>query len=122
MKFLKGWFNETLPTTYIYFGQLALLRMDGELFASTWDALTNLYNKIAIGGFIIVDDYGDWVGCRTAVNWFREFCGETALLTRHDALHTQKVKFAQWRKSKHCPLTREELENRRTSKEKEKNR
>ncbi|MFA7243628.1 MAG: TylF/MycF/NovP-related O-methyltransferase [Sulfuricellaceae bacterium] len=69
VKFLKGWFKDTLPTAPIK--KLALLRLDGDLYESTMDALTNLYHKVAPGGFIIVDDYGALNACKTAVDEFR---------------------------------------------------
>jgi O-methyltransferase len=50
---------------------LSLLRLDGDLYDSTIDALNALYHKVAPGGFVIVDDYGTWSGCRIAVEEFR---------------------------------------------------
>lgn len=66
--FLKGWFCDTLPAAPVE--KLALLRLDGDLYASTMDALTACYHKVVPGGFIIVDD---WVlePCRKAVEDFR---------------------------------------------------
>jgi hypothetical protein len=66
--FLKGWFKETLPTAPIK--RLAILRMDGDLYNSTMDALANLYDKLSPGGYVIVDDYKGWPGCRRAVHDF----------------------------------------------------
>jgi O-methyltransferase len=70
VKFLKGWFNETLPCAPIE--RLALLRLDGDLYESTIDALNALYHKVSPGGFVIVDDYGDFEPCRRAIHDFRE--------------------------------------------------
>jgi Macrocin-O-methyltransferase (TylF) len=67
--FLKGWFSETLPDAPIQ--QLAVLRMDGDMYASTMDALVHLYDKVVDGGFIIVDDFGAVPGCQQAVLEFR---------------------------------------------------
>lgn len=69
VRFLKGWFSETLPTAPI--GDIAVLRMDGDLYESTMDALKHLYHKVSAGGYVIVDDYKSWKGCRTAVDEFR---------------------------------------------------
>ena len=66
MKFLKGWFADTLPTAPIE--QLAILRLDGDLYSSTMDALNALYPKVSAGGFVIVDDYGSWPACKRAVD------------------------------------------------------
>jgi O-methyltransferase/8-demethyl-8-(2,3-dimethoxy-alpha-L-rhamnosyl)tetracenomycin-C 4'-O-methyltransferase len=65
VKFLKGWFKDTLPSAPI--DKLALLRLDGDMYESTMDALNALYDKVAPGGAIIVDDYGAVEGCRRAV-------------------------------------------------------
>lgn len=67
--FLKGWFSETLPEAPIE--QIALLRLDGDLYESTMDALTSLYDKVSVGGFIIIDDYGSIAACASAVTDFR---------------------------------------------------
>jgi O-methyltransferase len=68
--FLSGWFSETLPSAPV--GQLALLRLDADLYGSTRDILTSLYDKVSPGGFILVDDYGTFAVCRQAVDEFRE--------------------------------------------------
>jgi len=71
VKFLKGWFKDTLPTAPI--GALSLLRLDGDFYESTMDALTGLYDRLSIGGYAIIDDYGEdsWTYCRKAVDEFR---------------------------------------------------
>lgn len=68
VKFLKGWFSETLPTAPIE--QLSLLRLDGDMYESTMDAFKNLYHKLSPGGFVIVDDFCI-PSCRRAVEDFR---------------------------------------------------
>lgn len=55
VKFLKGWFKDTLPTAPI--DKLAILRLDGDMYESTMDALNALYSRLSPGGFVIVDDY-----------------------------------------------------------------
>ncbi|MFZ9132836.1 MAG: TylF/MycF/NovP-related O-methyltransferase [Gemmobacter sp.] len=66
VRFLKGWFRDTLPGAPI--GQLAVLRLDGDMYESTTDALRALYHKVAPGGFVIVDDYHAVAGCKAAVH------------------------------------------------------
>lgn len=74
--FLKGWFKDTLPEAPIE--SVAVLRLDGDLYASTMDGLTSLYSKVSPGGFVIVDDYGiPEDTCRRAVNDFRASQGIT---------------------------------------------
>ena len=67
VRFLKGWFKDTLPGPI---EQLALLRLDGDMYGSTIQTLDALYDKVSPGGFIIVDDYA-LPGCRAAVDDFR---------------------------------------------------
>jgi O-methyltransferase len=70
VKFLPGWFKDTLASAPIK--QLAILRLDGDMYESTMDALTALYHKLSPRGFIIVDDYGiPEDTCRKAIHDFR---------------------------------------------------
>jgi hypothetical protein len=69
VRFLPGLFRDTLPTAPIE--QLAVLRLDGDLYESTRDALENLYPRLSPGGFVIIDDYLV-PGCRAAVDEFRD--------------------------------------------------
>jgi len=69
VRFLKGWFKDTLPAAPIE--NLAILRVDGDMYSSTMDALSNLYAKVSPGGYVIIDDYGEIQTCRQAVDDFR---------------------------------------------------
>lgn len=69
VKFLQGWFSQTLACAPIE--KLAVCRLDGDMYASTMDALDALYRRLTPGGFLIVDDYGAVEGCRKAVDEFR---------------------------------------------------
>jgi hypothetical protein len=73
--FLKGWFRDTLPRAPIE--ELAVARLDGDMYESTMDALVNLYPKLSVGGYLIVDDYGCFSACRQAVHDYRESHGIT---------------------------------------------
>lgn len=66
---LKGWFRDTLPNAP--FKQLAVVRLDGDLYESTMDGLVHLYPKLSVGGYLIVDDYGAVQGCDRAVDDYR---------------------------------------------------
>jgi len=72
--FLKGWFCDTLPTAPIK--KLALMRLDGDMYESTMDALVNLYPKLSVGGYVIIDDYS-MEFCNKAVHDFRNKFGIT---------------------------------------------
>ncbi|MEZ5165388.1 MAG: TylF/MycF/NovP-related O-methyltransferase [Acidimicrobiales bacterium] len=75
VRFLEGWFRDTLPAAPI--DRLAVLRLDGDMYESTIDALEALYPKLSVGGFVIVDDYGAWEPCRAACTDFRARHGIT---------------------------------------------
>ena len=66
--FLNGWFKDTLPHAPIE--KLAILRLDGDMYESTIQALNSLYPKLSPGGFVIIDDY-ILIPCRKAVDDFR---------------------------------------------------
>jgi hypothetical protein len=85
VRFLKGWFKDTLPTAPIE--ALAILRLDGDYYESTTDALTNLYDKLSVGGYAIIDDYGEdsWTYCRKAVDDFRRERGIEEPMIRVDS-------------------------------------
>lgn len=82
VQFIEGWFADTLPSAPIQ--QLAMLRLDADLYESTWDILTSLYDKVVAGGFVIIDDYR-LETCRAAVTDFREREGITAPMETIDA-------------------------------------
>jgi Macrocin-O-methyltransferase (TylF) len=71
VEFLKGWFKDTLPAAPIE--ALSLIRIDGDFYDSTRDGLINLYDRLSVGGYVIIDDYGEdsWTYCRRAVDEFR---------------------------------------------------
>jgi hypothetical protein len=85
VRFLKGWFKDTLPSAPI--SNLAVMRLDGDFYESTRDALTNLYDRLSIGGYAIIDDYGEetWTYCRQAVEDFRRERGIEEPLIRVDS-------------------------------------
>ncbi|MBO6496687.1 MAG: class I SAM-dependent methyltransferase [Roseivirga sp.] len=69
VKFLEGWFKDTLP--HAPMEKLALLRLDGDLYESTMDVLQSLYHKLSTGGFVIIDDFRALPQCEEAVKDFR---------------------------------------------------
>lgn len=75
VRFLVGWFKDTLPSAPI--DPIAVLRLDGDLYESTMDALNALYAKLSVGGYLIVDDYHSWEPCRLAIDEFRAKHGIT---------------------------------------------
>ena len=73
VKFIPGWFHETLRVAPV--GKLSLLRLDGDMYESTYVSLDALYDKVSSGGYIIVDDYGFIDSCKKAVHDFLDSRG-----------------------------------------------
>ena len=89
---LEGWFADTLPAAPI--DKLAILRLDGDLYESTRVALESLYDRLSPGGFVIIDDYHVWPGCRRAVDEFRHKRGDSGGMEEIDGTAVA------WRKPK----------------------
>ncbi len=68
--FVEGFFSDTLPS--LQCGPFALIRLDGDLYESTYVALQHLHPKVSPGGFVIIDDFGVVPACRQAVLEYRE--------------------------------------------------
>ncbi len=91
VRFLEGWFKDTLPVAGIE--RLAVLRVDGDMYSSTMDVLENLYPRLSPGGYAVIDDYGAVPACRQAVEDYR---------TRHgivEPIHTIDWTGVFWKKS-----------------------
>lgn len=65
---IKGMFQETLPGADT--GDIGLLHLDGDWYESTLACLENLWDRVSEGGVIQIDDYGEWQGCKKAVDEF----------------------------------------------------
>jgi len=82
VRFLPGWFADTLPGAPIE--QLSLIRLDGDYYESTMTALTSLYPKLSPGGYVIVDDY-QIDACRRAVDDYLRSVDEKPRFVEIDA-------------------------------------
>jgi O-methyltransferase len=82
VRFLKGWFRDTLPTLRDH--RWAVIRLDGDLYESTMDGLESLYPGLSPGGHLIVDDYGAYESCRRAVDDYRAAKGITEAIEEID--------------------------------------
>lgn len=80
-KFVPGWFRETVPAAEVK--TISVLRLDGDLYESTWLVLTHLYPRISRGGFVIIDDYA-LPACKAAADDFRAKLGLNDAITAVD--------------------------------------
>jgi O-methyltransferase len=94
VRFLEGWFKDTLRDAPIE--RLSVLRIDADMYESTMDALAALYAKVSVGGYVIIDDYLNegLSGCRQAVDDFRAAYGST------EEIHAVDWTAAYWRKQR----------------------
>jgi O-methyltransferase len=76
VRFLPGWFKDTLHDAPIE--RISVLRLDGDLYESTIQALDALYPRLSPGGFCIVDDYQAVKACEQAVTDYRAKHGVSA--------------------------------------------
>ena len=96
VKFLKGWFKDTIPLAPIK--KLSILRLDGDMYESTIDVLYHLYPKLSIGGFCIVDDWGAVLSCKKAIEDYRNAFGID------DEIHIIDWTGIYWRKVRQVPF------------------
>lgn len=80
--FVKGLFQDTLHL--LDADPFALIRLDGDLYESTYVALGALYPRLSPGGFVIVDDYGAVPACQSAVSDYRTLMGIEAPIHKID--------------------------------------
>lgn len=76
VRILEGYFNVTLPVpvqqaTFAK-RRFSLIRCDGDTYESTSQGLNALYKHLSVGGFVVIDDYMDWIGARKATTDFRK--------------------------------------------------
>lgn len=69
LKLIKGWFENTIEPHSEQVGDIALLRLDGDLYRSTKVCMQFLFPKLVKGGVLIIDDY-QLAGCKEAVHEF----------------------------------------------------
>ena len=90
VRFVEGWFRDTLPTLRGH--KWSLVRLDGDMYESTLIGSRTLYPDLSPGGFVVIDDYGAVTGCERAVDDFRRRNGI------HDELEWIDWTGVMWRK------------------------
>lgn len=74
---VPGWFKESLPRVEVK--EISLLHIDADWYESVLDVLRGLFDRVAVGGYVVFDDYGYWEGCARA---WKEFSAERGLNLR----------------------------------------
>jgi O-methyltransferase len=81
---VKGWFEETFPEAAPEVERVAILHADGDWYESVKLTLETFEPKVSPGGFVVIDDYGDWEGAREATHEYRASRGIDASLVEVD--------------------------------------
>lgn len=81
IRLVKGWFQDTLPVTRDQIGPIAVLRIDGDWYASVKCCLDMLFDGVVPGGYLIIDDYTSCYGAQKAVDEFIAARGLAVTLT-----------------------------------------
>jgi hypothetical protein len=68
---VRGWFDDTLPGYVAKVAPIAVLRLDADWHKATKYCLEMLYDSVLPGGYVIIDDYFAFAGCKDAVDEFR---------------------------------------------------
>jgi O-methyltransferase len=95
VEFVPGFFAQTLPA--LTGRRWAIVRLDADTYEPTRLALECLYPGLATGGYLILDDYGSFEGCRRAVDEFRREHGITDPIERVDSTCSR------WRRTSEAP-------------------
>lgn len=82
IRIVPGLFQQTFPTVRI--PQIALLNVDADWYESVKLCLDTFYDSVVPNGFVSIDDYGAWPGCRLAVDQFFQARGLSYSLHRVD--------------------------------------
>jgi len=78
--FVKGMVEDTMPA--ILPERISILRLDTDLYRSTYHELVHGYPRLSSGGVLIVDDYGYFLGSRMATDQYIAENKLPLLLTR----------------------------------------
>ena len=93
VRFIPGWFNESLRGVR-ELTRISVLHVDVDSYDSVIDVLDALYEKVSIGGYVIIDDYG-LSGVRTAISdfWSKHMIREVLLPVPSDHMTTCRADF-----------------------------
>lgn len=69
--FAKGFFNETMPPLSKRIKKLSIMRLDGDMYESTVDVLYHLFDKLSVGGYVIMDDWANFPSKHACNDFFK---------------------------------------------------
>jgi hypothetical protein len=77
---IKGFVQDTIPENAPE--KIALLRLDTDMYESTYHELVHLYPRLVSGGILFIDDYPTEHGCVKAVEQYFSEAGSRPFLSR----------------------------------------
>lgn len=92
IRFVQGPVEQTLRVSENIPSKIALLRLDTDWYESTKVELEVLYPRLAHGGVLIIDDFGDWEGSQKATLEYIQNNDLRLLLTKVDDSCRMSVK------------------------------
>jgi O-methyltransferase len=98
VRFIEGFFEDTLPALSTPTSHWSLVRLDADTYDPTLLALRCLYPALSPGGCLIIDDYGDVAECQAAVDRFR------AQYEIREPLEWIDSSCVRWRRESEAPL------------------
>lgn len=90
---VRGWFADSLRASRTEIGTIALLHLDCDFYEPVKCCLEELYDSVAAGGVVVVDDYGCYIGAKLALDQFiagRRLSAELCLVPRCSAVYFWK--------------------------------
>ena len=63
-----GWYDDTFPHADV--GEIALLHVDCDFYDPVKLTLETFYDRVAEGGYVVINDYGSYEGAKIAVEEF----------------------------------------------------
>lgn len=81
LKVVPGWFEHTVRLFGNFKTRIALLRLDGDLYNSTFECLKYLFPRVIEGGYVIIDDW-ELPGCRAACDEYFQLIGYIPYIKR----------------------------------------
>jgi asparagine synthase (glutamine-hydrolysing) len=83
---IRGTFEDMLEVDR----PVAVAHLDGDWYQSTLTCLERIVPRLSIGGRLVIDDYGAWSGCRTAVDEYFSV-DRGCVLEQRSRLHVVRV-------------------------------
>jgi len=99
--FAKGFFNESMPVLSKHIDKLSIMRLDGDMYESTVDVLYPLYEKLSIGGYVIMDDWRTFPSRTACEDFFKvhDIQPDIIAIDQNSAYwkKTEEIKIQHWR-------------------------